>query len=253
LNEQAIFNNLILGWFVLAIIVFTSLFFFNAPYGRYARNNWGPAIGSKKGWLIMEAPAPLLFAVFFFLGGNPVTVTTGIFLAMWEAHYLHRAFIYPFTLRGQSRHMTIIVVAMAFTFNTVNGYLNGRHIFTLSGTYTNEWLSDARFIIGLIVFITGFIINRRADLILRNLRKPGESDYGIPYGEAYRWISCPNYLGEILTWVGWAVATWSLPGLAFAMWTIANLVPRARAYHAWYRKHFTDYPEGRKALLPGLW
>ena len=144
MNEQAVFNNLLLGWFILAIIVFISLFFFNAPYGRYARNNCGPAIGSKKGWLIMEAPAPLLFAAFFFLGGGPVTVTTSIFLAMWEAHYLHRAFIYPFTLRGQTRHMTIIVVAMAFIFNTVNGYLNGRYIFTLSTAYTNEWLLDAR-------------------------------------------------------------------------------------------------------------
>jgi len=253
LNEQDIFNNLILGWFILAIIVFISLFFFNAPYGRYVRNNWGSAIGSKKGWLIMEAPAPFLFAVLFFLGGNPITVTTSLFLVMWETHYLHRAFIYPFTLRGRDRHMTIIVVAMAFIFNTVNGYLNGRHIFTLSGAYTNEWLLDVRFISGLVVFIAGFIINRRADLTLRKLRKPGESDYRIPYGEAYRWISCPNYLGEILTWVGWAVATWSLPGLAFAAWTIANLVPRARAHHAWYRKYFVDYPKERKVLLPGLW
>lgn len=253
MNEQDIFNNLILGWFILAIIVFISLFFFNAPYGRYVRNNWGSAIGSKKGWLIMEAPAPFLFAVLFFLGGNPITVTTSLFLVMWETHYLHRAFIYPFTLRGRDRHMTIIVVAMAFIFNTVNGYLNGRHIFTLSGAYTNEWLLDVRFISGLVVFIAGFIINRRADLTLRKLRKPGESDYRIPYGEAYRWISCPNYLGEILTWVGWAVATWSLPGLAFAAWTIANLVPRARAHHAWYRKYFVDYPKERKVLLPGLW
>ena len=66
-------------------------------------------------------------------------------------------------------------------------------------------------------------------------------------------MSCPNYLGEILEWVGWAVATWSLPGLAFAVWVIANLVPRARSHHRWYRERFPDYPDGRKALVPGLW
>jgi steroid 5-alpha reductase family enzyme len=149
--------------------------------------------------------------------------------------------------------MPIVVVISAFIFNIVNGYLNGRYIFTLSDGYANEWLGDPRFIIGLTLFVTGFVINRRADRTLRNLREPNESDYKIPYGQMYRWISCPNYLGEILIWIGWAISTWSLPGLAFAVWTTANLVPRAYSHHIWYRKHFPDYPTERKALLPGLW
>jgi 3-oxo-5-alpha-steroid 4-dehydrogenase 1 len=33
----------------------------------------------------------------------------------------------------------------------------------------------------------------------------------------------------------------------------ANLVPRARTNHAWYKEHFCDYPAERKALLPGIW
>jgi protein-S-isoprenylcysteine O-methyltransferase Ste14 len=69
----------------------------------------------------------------------------------------------------------------------------------------------------------------------------------------YRWVSCPNYLGEIIEWLGWAIATWSLPGLAFAVWVAANLIPRARAHHAWYQEHFSEYPPGRKALLPHVW
>ena len=63
----------------------------------------------------------------------------------------------------------------------------------------------------------------------------------------------PNYLGEILEWTGWAVATWSLPGLMFALYTAANLVPRARANHKWYRETFRDYPPERKAVLPLLY
>ena len=69
----------------------------------------------------------------------------------------------------------------------------------------------------------------------------------------YRWISCPNYFGEIIEWIGWAIATWSLAGLAFALWTAANLVPRAYSHHQWYRESFTDYPPERKALVPRLW
>jgi protein-S-isoprenylcysteine O-methyltransferase Ste14 len=66
-------------------------------------------------------------------------------------------------------------------------------------------------------------------------------------------VSSPNYLGEITIWLGWALATWSLPGLAFAFWTVANLLPRARANHTWYRQTFPDYPAERKALIPKVW
>ena len=57
---------------------------------------------------------------------------------------------------------------------------------------------------------------------------------------------------EIVEWLGWALLTWSPAGLAFAAWTMANLVPRARAHHRWYRERFPDYPARRKALVPGL-
>ncbi|MCX7912842.1 MAG: 3-oxo-5-alpha-steroid 4-dehydrogenase [Dehalococcoidales bacterium] len=148
--------------------------------------------------------------------------------------------------------MPVVIIGFGFIFNIMNGYLNGRYIFTFASAYTNSWLADPRFITGLAVFIIGFIINRGADRTLRDLRRTDDG-YRIPSGGLYRWISCPNYLGEILTWLGWALATWSLPGLAFAVWTAANLVPRARSHHTWYRKHFPDYPPDRKALLPGLW
>jgi 3-oxo-5-alpha-steroid 4-dehydrogenase 1 len=252
-KEEAFFNSLIIGWFSLAVVVFLALLFVAAPYGRHFQRGWGPAINNKMGWVIMEAAAPLTFAICFVLGSNANTVTTLVFLGLWEVHYIHRAFIYPFGLRSKRRGMPLTIVGFGFLFNTVNGYLNGRYIFTFSTAYSNEWLGEPQFWVGLALFIIGFIINRRADQILHNLRKPGESDYKISHRELYHWISCPNYFGEIIIWIGWAVATWSLPGLAFATWAVANLVPRARSHHAWYRKNFPDYPPERRTLLPGLW
>ncbi|MHA1777308.1 MAG: 3-oxo-5-alpha-steroid 4-dehydrogenase, partial [Promethearchaeota archaeon] len=106
------------------------------------------------------------------------------------------------------------------------------------------------FIIGTIIWICGFIINIYSDYILRNLREPGENGYKIPYGGLFRFVSCPNYLGEILEWIGWAVLTWSISGLVFALWTIANLIPRAISHHRWYHQHFEEYPQNRKAIIP---
>ena len=68
----------------------------------------------------------------------------------------------------------------------------------------------------------------------------------------HRYVRHPNYLGEIVMWTGWAVATWSTAGLAFALYTAANLLPRAVAHHRWYRRQFPDYPAHRRALIPGL-
>jgi len=80
--------------------------------------------------------------------------------------------------------------------------------------------------------------------------RAGIAHYRIPYGFAYRWVSCPNYLGEIIQWTGWAIATWSLAGVVFAIWTMANLVPRALTHHRWYRDRFSEYPADRRALIP---
>jgi 3-oxo-5-alpha-steroid 4-dehydrogenase 1 len=253
MSEPTFFNILLVSWFVLAVIIFIALFFIVAPYGRHSRRNWGPQIGDKLGWVIMEAPSPLLFAALFVLGIKSISLTAFAFLVMWESHYVHRAFIYPFSRRAGASGMAVAVVGMGFLFNIGNAYLNGRYLFTLSGGYANSWLLTPQFIVGAVLFAAGFIINRWADDSLRQLRQPGESGYKIPDGGLYRWISCPNYFGEMLTWVGWAVATWSLPGLAFAVFTVANLAPRARAHHLWYKSQFPDYPPQRKALVPAVW
>ena len=253
MSEQVFFNVLLVSWFVLAVIVFVTLFFVVAPYGRHLRSSWGPTVGNKTGWVTMESVAPLVFAVCFALGTNANTVTMLVFLGLWEVHYIHRAFIYPFGLRGLDKRMPIAVMSLAILFNAGNGYLNGRYLFSFSGGYANQWLGDPRFIAGLALFLIGFFINRQADYILLSLRKQGESGYRIAHAGLYRWISCPNYLGEIIIWMGWAVATWSLPGLAFALWTSANLAPRAKAHHTWYQKYFPDYPPERKVLVPRLW
>ncbi len=252
MTEQSFFNWLVAGWFVLAAVVFILLLFISAPYGRHSRRGWGPGIDNRPGWILMEAAAPIVFLACFLLGDNTITLTTLAFLALWEAHYVHRAFIYPLSL-SRGAPVPVFIVGLGLIFNGVNAYLNGRYIFSFSAGYPNAWLADPRFVAGALMFVGGFIINREADKVLRKLRRPGDSGYSIPRGGFYRWISCPNYFGELVIWFGWALATWSLAGLSFAVWTAANLVPRARSHHAWYRETFPDYPPERKALLPGLW
>jgi 3-oxo-5-alpha-steroid 4-dehydrogenase 1 len=243
----------IVVWFALSAITFAALNFVTVPYGRHTRAGWGPLVSDRVGWVVMEAPAAVTFAVWFYLGKGWHSAAALVFLGIWELHYIHRAFVYPLMRRSVGKRIPLAVVGLAFAFNLVNGYWNGRYLFVDASARYLDWMRDPRFVTGLALFALGYLTNRRADQVLRNLRKPGESAYKIPHGWLYRWVSCPNYLGEIIEWVGWAVMTWSLPGLAFATWTAANLAPRAMTHHRWYREHFPEYPSERKALVPRLW
>lgn len=231
-----------------AIVVFFLLFFITAPYGKFLRKGWGLQTRTKWAWMIMEFPSPALLIIFF-LTSEQKGLLQLIFLLLWLIHYFHRVFIYPFTQSGMEKPFPVIIVIMALIFNFLNGFVNGYGIFHLLN-YSAHWLVSWQFIAGIVIFISGFVINKMSDEKLRELRKNNPSEYVIPRGWLFSYISCPHYFGEIIEWAGWAVMTWSLPGLAFFIFTFANLFPRAIRTHRWYRENFGDYPAGRKAVIP---
>ncbi len=236
--------------FACALATIIALQFLTAPYGRHARPGWGPTLPAPWAWLLMESPAVLLWLGVFALGSNSTQVAPLVLMGLWQAHYVQRTFIYPLRLRG-ARPMALSVIGMGFLFNGINAWVNAVQVGEL-GHYELSWLWSPPFLIGASIFVAGYAINHHADEVLRTLRAPGETGYKIPQGGLYRYVSCPNYLGELLEWVGWAIATWSLAGLSFAVFTAANLVPRALANHRWYLETFPDYPKDRRAVLPGL-
>jgi protein-S-isoprenylcysteine O-methyltransferase Ste14 len=235
----------------LAVPTLAVLLLVTAPYGRHSRAGWGPTLPSRLGWILMESPALIWFGAVYLGGAHRAEAVPLALVALWLAHYLHRALVYPFRLRAGGKRMPAVVASLGFGFNLWNGWLNARWISGL-GAYPAAWLGDPRFLLGSALFAAGFLANLDADRRLLALRRPGEEGYRIPRGGLYEWVSCPNYLGEMVEWCGWALATWSLAGLAFAAWTIANLAPRALAHHRWYRERFPDYPPRRRALVPFL-
>lgn len=253
MTEAQIHGIAVWAVIALAVVTFLCLLRFAAPFGRhYAGAGWGPHISNRIGWVVMELPATALFALIYFNGDASRQWVPLIFLAMWQAHYLHRTFLYPLRLRkGGGRRMPALVVGSGFVFNTANAYINARFISEF-GSYDIQWLSDPRFLSGFGIFLAGMGLNLHSDNILLRLRGPGRSGYAVPQGGLFRYVSCPNYLGEIMEWTGWALATCSLSGLAFCLFTAANLVPRARSNHLWYRDTFPVYPATRRALIPGI-
>ena len=196
----------------------------------------------------MESPSPVLLG-YFFLTSDHKNLPQIIFLLFWFSHYIHRTFIYPFTQSGRDKSYPLLLVCMAFIFNCFNGFVNGYGVFHLL-IYDSLWLLSWQFIAGSFIFISGFIINKTADEKLRKMRTKNPAEYVLPNGWLFNYISCPHYFGEIIEWGGWAVMTWSFPGLAFFIFTFANLFPRGVSSHKWYKKNFPEYPLDRKAVIP---
>jgi 3-oxo-5-alpha-steroid 4-dehydrogenase 1 len=234
--------------FSFAALVLVLLFYIPAPYGKFLRKGWGPTIRAKWAWMLMELPSPVLMTLFF-LASFQKSLPQYIFIIFWLSHYIHRTFLYPFTQSGREKPYPFIIVIMAFVFNCLNGFVNGYGVFNLT-LYSLSWFIDWRFMTGALLFILGFVINKSADKRLRNLRKANPVEYILPEGWLFNYISSPHYFGEIIEWAGWAVMTWSLPGLAFSVFTFANLFPRAISSHKWYKAQFPEYPPKRKAIIP---
>jgi len=250
------FNLALTVAFAIVALTLVAAPFIASPYGRFATDRFGMSLDPRVGWFLMELPATLLF-FWVYLRSPERAEPFAMFVAfVWGVHYLNRGFLMPLLMRvpaGQKGSFSLMVVVIGWVVTSLHGYLNARWATTFHADTSATWLTDPRFLIGCALFVGGMALNLHADAVLRRLRKPGEMGYAIPMGGAYRLVSCPNYLGEVLEWVGFAVATWSLPALGFALWTIANLAPRARSHHRWYRERFPAYPTERRALVPFLW
>jgi len=239
----------LVSWVAIGMGSFLYLLGNPAPYGRHRRKGWGPLVGPRLGWLIMELPSPLTLVLVYLWFEPQLDRISLCFLALWLWHYGYRSLLFPLYL-GRARSMPLTIIVSGIGFNLVNGFFHGWHFSHHS--YAPDWLGDPRFWCGSALFLLGFITHVWTDRSLVALKRQPGDGYRIPMGGLFRWVSCPNYGGELVQWTGWALATWSLAGLSFSLWTAANLVPRALAHHRWYRSEFQDYPRERRAILPYL-
>eukprot|EP00966_Prymnesium_polylepis_P285808 6602402-Prymnesium_polylepis.1 len=229
-----------------------------APYGRYATlaaaARYGPTIDPRLAWAFQESwsvsvPLALLFV------SEPTCLEAPrnlLLLAMFVGHYAYRTIVYPLRLCGSSR-MPVGLCLLAAAFCAFNGFVQGRMWTAITVHSADSPLERASFALGCTLWVVGLAINLHSDAILRNLRGPGETGYKIPRGGAFELVSGANYFGEVVEWLGYAIAARTFGAAAFAFFTFANLGPRAQHHHAWYLSKFEDYPQFRRALIPWVW
>ena len=250
------FNVVLLAMTVMAAVVFVCLFFVDAGYGKFYRPQWGPAVDNRVGWMLMEAPVFVAMLLLWWFSDRRTDPVRIVFLLLFELHYFHRSFIFPLLIRGRSK-MPLSIILMGVVFNTLNALMQGGWIFWLSPAdyYGPDWLTGLPFLAGTAVFLTGMAVNIRSDAVIRHLRKPGDTAHYLPKDGLFRYVTSANYFGEFVEWVGFAILTWSWSGAVFALWTFANLAPRAARIYDMYAREFPDELDTRrtKRMLPFIY
>jgi len=246
------FNIVCWIWIGVAVLIFPILLKVTQPYGRHSKNNFGPMINNRLGWFLMEFPALAIFGYYLVFKADLLNVLILVPALLWGVHYIHRVLIFPLQLRTARKKIPVLIVFLAFIFNIINGFLNGYWYVQFAPEFKSGVVIDLRLISGVIIFISGFVINKYHDSILIKLRPLKGDGYKIPYGGLFRYVSCPNFFGEIISWAGFALAAFNLPALTFLIWTLINLTTRALDHHRWYIKEFPEYDKDRKALIPFL-
>jgi len=209
-------------------------------------------INNRFGWFIMESPSLVIFGYFLGFKADLLNILILLPAFLWMVHYIHRVLIFPLQIRTARKKIPLLIVLLAFIFNVINGFLNGYWFVQFANDYRSDVLINLRLIAGVIIFFSGFAINKYHDAILIKLRPASGDGYKIPYGGLFKYVSCPNFFGEIISWTGFALVAFNLPALSFLIWTIINLSTRALDHHRWYIKEFHEYDKERRALIPFL-
>ena len=210
LIDQSQYESTIWIWIGIAVCTFFLLMFIRAPYGRHERPGWGIRIPARVGWVVMESPCIIVLTILFCVGLNRCSspdLVGIVFYSIWMLHYIHRSWVWPQRANISNKKMPISIALFAVGFNSINAWINAEWIYSINHPYPIEWIHSPQFLLGVILFFLGMGINIHSDNILFALRKKGKDGYKIPFDGLFKWISCPNYFGEIIEWIGWAIAS----------------------------------------------
>jgi very-long-chain enoyl-CoA reductase len=151
------------------------------------------------------------------------------------------------------------------TMPAMNIFKNSGHYWVFSGFNLAYWIyaptaptagksNPLITYAGVLLFAIGEIGNLIDHKILRDLRKPGSTERGIPRGLGFNLVTCPNYMFESLAWLGIWLVSWSLSTGLFVVIAVGQMALWAKKKERRYRKEFGDkYKRKAFSLLPGIY
>ncbi|XP_044748297.1 polyprenol reductase [Coccinella septempunctata] len=112
-------------------------------------------------------------------------------------------------------------------------------------------------ICGVLLFFWSWWHQHVCTIILANLRKTkkgNSSDYKLPIGDWFEYVSSPHCSAEILMYVALTILLWKSSTWGYVMlWVFSNQIESILLSHWWYQETFKNFPKNRKALIPYIY
>lgn len=225
-------------------------------------------LGPQVGWttvFLTEYAGPLVIYLIFYarpgiiygsLADTPKANVVNIAAACWTFHYAKRLLETVFVHRFS--HATMPIMNIFRNSGYYWGFTAFVAYFVNHPLYTVPSFGDLQIYGGLALFIIAELGNLSIHLAFKNMRPAGSKvrkipfPNGNPYTLLFNLVSCPNYTYEVLSWIGFSVMTQCLPAALFAACGFYQMTVWAIGKHKNYKKEFTNYPKGRKSIVPFL-
>ncbi|XP_052828361.1 polyprenol reductase isoform X1 [Octopus bimaculoides] len=173
----------------------------------------------------------------------------------------------------ESRSVSIYSSATISILHYITGFI---HYFSLSAiptvesvvicnntklTFKELHLSKLHLLhlLGFLLFVVSSWKQNHYCIMLSNLRKKKanqikNTDYYIPDGDLFKFISCPHFLMEILIHVSFSMMSYfsNIPLLSLLLFVITNQLISGFLNHRWYKNMVPSYPQERRAVIPFL-
>lgn len=221
----------------------------------------GPQISWKTVFHVEYAGPILMHALFYYLpnlfypGYQPEQYVKSYTqtVAFWcvVLHYLKREYETHFVHRFSNATMPLF-----------NIFKNSTHYWIFGGAliayflYHPLYTETKSHLVVNICAVLFFICewgNFKCHCILRDLRKPGTRDRGIPRGFMFEYTTCGNYTFEVFAWIVFAYFTQTLTAYLFCIISTAQIALWSIKKHVALKKEFGDAVPRRKILFPFIW
>lgn len=196
--------------------------------------------------LISYGGATFLGIYLSFSYGFSSSLQTLIFF-LWLIHFLKRIFEVLF-IHKYGKQVNLIADAIPeYAYYWLFG------LWILNSSLSLDFPIGISQYLGIFLWIVGESGNFYSHLLLSRL-KPNEKvqKKQIPKGFLFEFISCPHYLFEITSWIGFAFVCQTLASWIFLIAVFLILLWWAHERHLDYLKNFPNYPKSRKRVIPFL-
>ena len=184
---------------------------------------------------------------------TPITRVQWLLFAMFQLHFFKRELETMFLHKFSANTMPAFNIFRNSAFYwLLAGLVSAYDIYAPQSLAAREELGLVDYF-GIAMFVFGEVGNFIVHKHLASLRSRGGTEKGIPSCIGSSLVTCPNYMFEVIAWVGVILVSRSWAVVVFIAGGILYMRDWSKGKEAALRQHFPDkYKKKKYTMLPGL-